>query len=121
MSNANVAGMSKELSLAQDDRYSIALLMFFVPYFIFELPSNIVLRKVGAAVWLSTIVLAWGVVMIGMGFVKNWVQLTILRTVLGLFEAGSYFLSSSAHWQLLTPCRFLPRMCLSRFLLVCAL
>ncbi|TGZ77489.1 MFS general substrate transporter [Ascodesmis nigricans] len=90
MSNANVAGMSVDLKLYEGERYSIALLMFFVPYFIFELPSNILLRKVGAAVWLSTIVLLWGIVMIGMGFVKTWVQLTILRTVLGLFEAGFF-------------------------------
>lgn len=47
------------------DRYSIALLMFFVTYFIFEIPSNIVLRKMGAANWLSFLCFSWGVVILG--------------------------------------------------------
>lgn len=80
-----------DLKLYEGDRYSIALLMFFVPYFIFELPSNIVLRQLGAAKWLGTIVTAWGAVMIGMGFTKNWIQLVICRCILGLFEAGRLY------------------------------
>lgn len=90
MSNARIAGMDVELDLTVGDRYSIALLVFFVPYFLFELPSNIVLRRVGAAYWLGGICVAWGVVMIGMGFVKNWESLAALRTLLGLFEAGFF-------------------------------
>lgn len=82
--------MLQDLELYVDKRYSIALLMFFIPYFIFELPSNIVLRKVGAANWLSLIVVLWGAIMISMGFVTNWGQLTALRTVLGFFEAGFF-------------------------------
>lgn len=90
MSNAAVAGMTIDLKLYVGERYSIALLMFFIPYFLFELPSNIILRKVGAANWLSLIVVLWGAVMIAMGFVKNWQQLTALRTILGFFEAGFF-------------------------------
>ncbi|TGZ81514.1 MFS general substrate transporter [Ascodesmis nigricans] len=90
MSNAAIAGMMLDLELYIGDRYSIALLMFFVPYFIFELPSNILLRKVGAAKWLGTIVVAWGAVMLGMGWVKTWTQLVACRTVLGFFEAGFF-------------------------------
>lgn len=55
-------GFTKEHSV---DRYSIALLMFFVTYFIFEIPSNIVLRKVGAANWLSFLCFSWGIVILG--------------------------------------------------------
>lgn len=90
MSNARIAGMQEELQLGVGDRYSIALLVFFIPYFLFELPSNIVLRKVGAAQWLGGITLAWGLVMMGMGFVKSWGALAALRAVLGLFEAGFF-------------------------------
>lgn len=43
------------------------------------------LRKFGARVWLTTIVVAWGSVMLGMGFVKQWGQLLALRAVLGVF------------------------------------
>lgn len=59
-----------------------------VQYFLFELPSNIVLRKVGAARWLGTIALLWGGVMIGMGFTRDWRVLVVCRTILGFFEAG---------------------------------
>lgn len=90
MSNARIAGMQEELQLGVGERYSIALLVFFIPYFLFELPSNIILRKVGAAIWLGGITLAWGLVMMGMGFVKNWGALTALRATLGLFEAGFF-------------------------------
>lgn len=91
MSNAAIAGMTKDLRLDIGVRYSLSLLIFFVPYFIFELPSNIVLRQLGAAKWLGTIVTAWGVVMIGMGFTKNWTHLVACRAILGLFEAGKCF------------------------------
>lgn len=89
MSNAAIAGMARDLVLIKN-RYSIALMVFFIPYFIFELPSNLVLRKVGAAKWLGSIALAWGAVMIGMGFVKDWRWLTVCRTILGVFEAGFF-------------------------------
>jgi hypothetical protein len=54
------------------DRYSIALLVFFITYFIFEIPSNLVLRKVGAANWLSFLCMSWGLVIFGAGFAKKW-------------------------------------------------
>ncbi|KAF8537938.1 major facilitator superfamily domain-containing protein [Trichophaea hybrida] len=90
MSNAAVAGMDKDLELVGTNRYSIALLIFFIPYFIFELPSNILLRKVGAAALLSTLAVSWGVVMIGMGFLKDWRLLVLCRAILGFFEAGFF-------------------------------
>jgi MFS family permease len=62
----------------------------FRSYIIFELPSNIVVRKVKVSVWLGTITLAWGTVMLGMGFVKYWWQLAICRALLGLLEAGFF-------------------------------
>ncbi|RMZ67692.1 tartrate transporter [Pyrenophora seminiperda CCB06] len=90
VSNARVAGMDKDLQLHIGERYTIALVMFFPPYFLLELPSNIVLRKVGSANWLSFIALSWGAVMIGQGFVKSWISLTICRVLLGCFEAGFF-------------------------------
>ncbi|KAL7276237.1 hypothetical protein RUND412_000773 [Rhizina undulata] len=90
ISNAAIAGMLVDLELSVGSRYSIALLMFFIPYFIFELPSNIILRRVGAAVWLGTIALFWGGVMIGMGFLHDWRLLVVCRTILGFCEAGFF-------------------------------
>lgn len=56
------AGMQVSLQLGVGERYSIISLLFFVPYIIFELPSNIVLKKVGTRHWLSGIVVGFGVV-----------------------------------------------------------
>jgi hypothetical protein len=57
--------MGKDLGFNEGDRYSIALLVFFITYFLFEIPSNMALRKVGAALWLSIIAFCWGVVILG--------------------------------------------------------
>lgn len=73
--------MGMDLGLDIGNRYNIALVVFFIPYFLFEvsccqaasclvltdlqLPSNILLRKVGSANWLAGIAFAWGTVMLG--------------------------------------------------------
>ncbi|KAG6023383.1 hypothetical protein E4U41_002030 [Claviceps citrina] len=89
MSAANIAGMGKELMLI-DNRYNVANLVFFVTHIIFQPPSTILDRAIGPRIHLAGITLLWGGVMIGMGFVNRWQQLTALRAVLGLFEAGFF-------------------------------
>jgi len=79
VSAARVVGIGDDLDLAVGDRWSTALLVFFIPYFVFELPSNMVLRKVGSANWLSLIAFAWSTVMLGQGFVDNWHELAACR------------------------------------------
>jgi MFS family permease len=88
MSFANIAGMDAELKLGNN--YNIANLVFFVPYIIFQPPSTVIIRAIGARIHLSTITVAWGAVMIGMGFVQNHSQLSGLRALLGVFEAGFF-------------------------------
>ncbi|KAJ7227937.1 major facilitator superfamily domain-containing protein [Mycena rebaudengoi] len=90
ISVARVAGMAKELQLTVGERYSIIGLIFFIPYIIFELPSNILLRKIGTRNHLTTITVLWGAVMLGMGFVKTWEQLAACRVLLGLLESGFF-------------------------------
>lgn len=89
-SNAYVAGAARDLGLTIGNRYTLVTLMFFVPYIIFELPSNIVVRKVGPRMLLGTITVAWGIVMLGMGFVEHWWQLVICRALLGFLESGFF-------------------------------
>ncbi|KAI4865247.1 major facilitator superfamily MFS-1 [Hypoxylon rubiginosum] len=89
LSAAAVAGMNEELNLT-GNRYSVITLLFFVTYMIFQPPSTVVIRKVGPRIFLSTITLAWGAVMIGFGFTPSYQVLLALRLVLGAFEAG-YF------------------------------
>ncbi|GAA5988721.1 hypothetical protein JCM5350_001992 [Sporobolomyces pararoseus] len=90
ISVARVAGMAKALELTVGERYSIITLIFFVPYIIFELPSNLLIRKVGPRVLLSSITILWGAVMLGMGFVTDWTQLLACRFLLGLLESGFF-------------------------------
>ncbi|KAF5234312.1 hypothetical protein FAUST_7697 [Fusarium austroamericanum] len=90
VSVAYIAGMSDDLDLAVGSRYSIALLLFFIPYMICEIPSNMIIRRIGARWWLTVLILCWGVCILAMGFVKHWVPLVILRILLGAFEAGLF-------------------------------
>ncbi|KAJ5624783.1 hypothetical protein N7510_001092 [Penicillium lagena] len=90
LSMAAIAGMIEDLKLDVDNRYSIVVLMFFVPYVIFQPPMTILIRKIGPRIFLSTIIISWAVIMIGTGFVKNFGQLVGLRVLLGVLEAG-YF------------------------------
>ncbi|CCF36649.1 hypothetical protein CH063_01541 [Colletotrichum higginsianum] len=87
--NAKIEGMDKDLGLT-GNQYNIASTIFFVPYIIFEIPSNIVLKKVRPSLWLSFLVLSWGTVMTLMGVVKNFQGMAICRVFLGLCEAGFF-------------------------------
>ncbi|CAJ2509775.1 Uu.00g056750.m01.CDS01 [Anthostomella pinea] len=89
LSAAAIAGMLEELNLI-DNRYSIITLVFFVSYVIFQPPSTVIVRKLGPRIHLAFITSAWGLVMIGMGFVQDYKTLTALRVILGLFEAGFF-------------------------------
>ncbi|KAL1955920.1 hypothetical protein VTO42DRAFT_7993 [Malbranchea cinnamomea] len=91
LSAAVIAGMSVELDMnAANSGYSIVSLVFFISYTIFQPPATIVIRRIGPHRFLSAIVLAWGAVMIGFGFVPNWQTMAILRVLLGALEAGFY-------------------------------
>merc|ERR1711988_934205 len=88
--NAGIAGMNVDLGMVTGFRYSAVALVFFITYTFLQPPATILTRKIGPRPFLSGICFAWGVVMIGFGFVQNWVVLIPLRLLLGLFEAG-YF------------------------------
>ncbi|KAJ6594045.1 major facilitator superfamily domain-containing protein [Mycena capillaripes] len=90
LSVARTAGMGVDLNLIVSNRYSTVSCLYFVPYILFQLPSNILLRFFGVRWWLTICVLGWGIVQLGMGFVKTWGQLAVCRVLLGLFEAGFF-------------------------------
>ena len=85
---ARISGMDDDLSLETGKRVSIVTSTFFIGYILFNIPSNIVIRGVGAAKFLGSITFAWGIVTIGIGFVDSWVAAAVLRSFLGVFEAG---------------------------------
>ncbi|KAE9377036.1 major facilitator superfamily protein [Stipitochalara longipes BDJ] len=85
--NAKIQGMTKELHMVGQD-YSIALFIFFIPYILLEVPSNIIIRKIAPSTWLCGIMFCWGVCTVGEGLVHNFGSLVALRFLLGIFEAG---------------------------------
>lgn len=72
------------------DQYNWCLTVFFFTYAAFEVPSNLLLKKLRPSVWLPTIMVAWGLVMTLMGIVKNYHGLLIARIFLGVTEAGLF-------------------------------
>ncbi|MEN6609857.1 MAG: MFS transporter [Methanoregulaceae archaeon] len=64
--------------------------IFFIGYLIFEVPSNIILQKIGARIWIARILISWGIIVIITGFAQDALQLTVLRFLLGIAEAGFF-------------------------------
>ncbi|MFJ8268138.1 MFS transporter [Peribacillus asahii] len=64
--------------------------IFFIGYFFFEVPSNMIMHKVGARIWIARIMLSWGIIVILTGFVQTATHLYILRFLLGVAEAGFF-------------------------------
>ena len=81
--------MNNELGISSG-QFGFAAGIFFLGYFIFEVPSNLLLHKIGARVWMARILLTWGVLATATGFVHNLHQLYAARFLLGVAEAG-YF------------------------------
>ena len=73
-----------------DTVYGLGAGIFFIGYFIFEVPSNVILSKVGARVWIARIMVTWGLVSSAMVFVATPMMFYVLRFVLGLAEAGFF-------------------------------
>jgi MFS transporter, ACS family, tartrate transporter len=81
--------MNSELAITSQ-QYGLVAGIFFFGYFIFEIPSNLLLHKMGARVWIARILISWGIVAILTGFVQTSLHLYVLRFLLGVAEAG-YF------------------------------
>ncbi|KAH0588804.1 hypothetical protein H2248_004604 [Termitomyces sp. 'cryptogamus'] len=88
---ARIAGMDRDLKLYVGSRYSIVSSIYFVPYIIFQLPSNLVLRRLGERNILAFCVVSWGLVQMAMGFVPSWGLLALCRVLLGVFEVFILF------------------------------
>src|SRR5262249_14138708 len=63
---------------------------FFIGYFIFEVPSNLILEKIGARRWIARIMITWGLISASMMFVRGPASFCWLRFALGVAEAGFF-------------------------------
>jgi len=81
--------MNKELAITSQ-QFGLVAGIFFFGYFLFEIPSNLLLHKLGARIWIARILITWGILATLTGFVQSVQQLYVVRFLLGLAEAG-YF------------------------------
>lgn len=85
--NAKIEGLTEDLGMT-GAQYNWCLTVFFFTYAAFEVPSNLLLKKLRPSIWLPTIMVAWGIVMTLMGIVQNYEGLLTARIFLGVTEAG---------------------------------
>ena len=70
--------------------YGLGAGIFFVGYFLFEVPSNLILERIGARVWIARIMITWGIISMAMFLVQGPVSFYVLRFLLGIAEAGFF-------------------------------
>ena len=70
--------------------YGLGAGLFFIGYFIFEVPSNLILHRVGARIWIARIMIVWGVVSMAMMFIHSTTMFYVMRFLLGVAEAGFF-------------------------------
>lgn len=73
-----------------DSAFALGAGIFFVSYAIFEVPSNVILSRVGPRIWLCRIMVTWGLVASAMMFATSEMSFYVLRFLLGIAEAGFY-------------------------------
>jgi ACS family tartrate transporter-like MFS transporter len=81
--------MQADLGLS-NQVYGIGAGLFFLGYFVFEIPSNLILERVGARRWIARIMIVWGLVSMATMFVEGRVSFYAMRVLLGLAEAGFF-------------------------------
>jgi MFS family permease len=89
ISFAGPNGMNEDLAMSAK-MFGFASGIFFIGYFLLEVPSNIALHKFGGRRWLARIMLTWGIISTAIAFVPNAETLVVLRFLLGVAEAGFF-------------------------------
>src|SRR6185436_12253158 len=83
------AAMSRDLGL-DPELFGAGAGIFFVGYFLFEVPSNLILTRVEARVWIARIMVFWGIITVCTMFVRGLTSFYVLRFILGAAEAGFF-------------------------------
>ena len=88
-SNISVAALQMNADLGLTSRmYGLGAGLFYVTYCLFEVPSNVIMVRVGARRWIARIMVTWGIIACGMAFIHTAGQLYVMRLLLGAAEAG---------------------------------
>jgi sugar phosphate permease len=89
--NVSYAALQMNAALGFSSQiYAIGAGIFFIGYFLFEVPSNLILHRVGARLWMARILVTWGILSSAMMLVKGIVSFYVLRFLLGIAEAGFF-------------------------------
>src|SRR4051794_26977043 len=81
--------MNKDIGLSAT-AFGAGASIFFLGYFLFEVPSNLILEKTGARVWIARIMITWGILSVGHAFIWNDTRFYVLRFIFGVAEAGFF-------------------------------
>ena len=81
--------MNKDIGLTSQ-MFGLGSGIFFLGYFAFEVPSTVILHKVGARFWIGRVMITWGLVSVAMAFTRGPISFYALRFLLGLAEAGFF-------------------------------
>ncbi|KAH8818696.1 MFS general substrate transporter [Flagelloscypha sp. PMI_526] len=87
--NARVAGLQKGLHLT-DHQYQVCVTVLFAPYILAELPSNLLLKKIGARTLMPTLLTVWGAIVTLQGLVTSYGGLVAVRCILGAVEGPMF-------------------------------
>ncbi|EJU03245.1 MFS general substrate transporter [Dacryopinax primogenitus] len=87
--NAKLDGLTTDINVIGAN-YNTSLAIYFVGYVIWEVPCNMVLKRLNPRIWLPTLTLLWGIVSVTQGLVSNQVGLFSVRFFLGMTEAGLF-------------------------------
>ncbi len=81
--------MNKEVGLTSQ-MFGLGAGIFFLGYFLFEVPSTVILHNLGARFWIGRVMITWGLVSVAMAFTRGPISFYVLRFLLGLAEAGFF-------------------------------
>jgi len=81
--------MNRDIGLTSQ-MFGLGSGIFFIGYFLFEVPSTVILHKVGARFWIGRVMITWGIVSVAMAFTRGPMSFYVLRFLLGLAEAGFF-------------------------------
>ena len=81
--------MNQDIGLTAE-QFGFGAGLFFIGYFLFEIPSNLIMQKVGARVWIARIMITWGLVSAATALVSGPASFYTMRFLLGAAEAGFF-------------------------------
>ncbi|SPQ27094.1 93eb8585-546c-47ac-a2d5-276a84ca467d [Thermothielavioides terrestris] len=87
--NARIQGLAADLDMLVGVRFNWALSIFYIVYLLVEVPSNILLKRIGGRFYLPLLVCGFGLVSLCTAFVRNFQGLMVARVFLGIFEGGA--------------------------------